>query len=328
MSDAKSTGGNANTIWLIILIVAGLLLAVRGVMTGNGRAFVRAEQVEGSLTLDDGSEYAYDWTVYRNVDPRTGLDPAATDVSLSIPRTVGLWVGALFTLFILSFLYGDNPFYKLAEAVVVGTSAAYLMVTAFWSMIIPNLLAKLFPEGTKSWALPGLENTVKDGVDLGYTERELIYIVPLILGVMLLWRLAPKGGWISRWPLAFFIGATAGFRLIGYMEADFVAQLSATVMPFVEMTNGSFDFWASVANITIVIGVLSCLVYFFFSIEHTGAVGKVSRLGIWFLMITFGAGFGYTVMGRIALLSQRLEYLFIDWLWLIDPNNVLPVAGG
>ena len=45
----------------------------------------------------------------------------------------------------------------------------------------------------------------------------------LVLGVMLLWRLAPKGGWISRWPLAFFIGATAGFRLIGYMEADFVA---------------------------------------------------------------------------------------------------------
>ena len=36
-------------------------------------------------------------------------------------------------------------------------------------------------------------------------------------------------------------------------------------------------------------------------------------------MITFGAGFGYTVMGRIALLAERLQFLFDDWLWLIDP---------
>ena len=71
----------------------------------------------------------------------------------------------------------------------------------------------------------------------------------------------------------------------------------------------------------ILVCVLSCLVYFFFSIEHKGVVGKTARLGIWFLMITFGAGFGYTVMGRIALLSERLQFLFDDWLWLIDPTD-------
>jgi hypothetical protein len=36
-------------------------------------------------------------------------------------------------------------------------------------------------------------------------------------------------------------------------------------------------------------------------------------------MITFGAAFGYTVMGRIALLAIRIEFLLDDWLWLIDP---------
>ena len=36
-------------------------------------------------------------------------------------------------------------------------------------------------------------------------------------------------------------------------------------------------------------------------------------------MITFGASFGYTVMGRIALLAIRIEFLLDDWLWLIDP---------
>ena len=38
-------------------------------------------------------------------------------------------------------------------------------------------------------------------------------------------------------------------------------------------------------------------------------------------MITFGAAFGFTVMGRIALLAARIEFLFDDWLWLIDPNE-------
>jgi hypothetical protein len=75
-----------------------------------------------------------------------------------------------------------------------------------------------------------------------------------------------------------------------------------------------------VRMLTIVIGVLCGLVYFFFSIEHKGFVGKTARVGIWFLMVTFGAAFGYTVMGRIALLAIRLEFLMDDWLWLIDPT--------
>ena len=33
------------------------------------------------------------------------------------------------------------------------------------------------------------------------------------------------------------------------------------------------------------------------------------------------ASFGVTVMGRIALLAARFEFLFDDWLWLIDPSG-------
>jgi hypothetical protein len=31
-------------------------------------------------------------------------------------------------------------------------------------------------------------------------------------------------------------------------------------------------------------------------------------------------------MGRIALLAGRLEFLFDDWLWLIDPTGKRGVA--
>jgi len=58
-------------------------------------------------------------------------------------------------------------------------------------------------------------------------------------------------------------------------------------------------------------------VYFFFSMEHKGAVGKTARAGIFVLMVTFGAAFGLTVMGRITLLSERFDFLFKDWLHLL-----------
>ena len=57
------------------------------------------------------------------------------------------------------------------------------------------------------------------------------------------------------------------------------------------------------------IGVICGLDYFFFSKENTGIVGKVSRIGVYFLMIKFGASFGFAVMGRISLLIGRFEEL-------------------
>ena len=42
----------------------------------------------------------------------------------------GIWVGALLTLFVFSFLYKDNPFYKFAEHLFVGVSAGVLLRAA------------------------------------------------------------------------------------------------------------------------------------------------------------------------------------------------------
>lgn len=296
-----------------LLVLGALYLTGRVFFTehGMGKAYVRAVEVK---SLETDPEIS--WTKYENATQRSYheavvKDPDQAVYQFSLSRTLGTWVAALFTLFILSFLYKDNPLYKIAESVVVGVSAAYWMVVAFWTTIVPNLLGKLSPDWIKSWAMPGLN-----------TEAEFIYLVPLTMGVMLLWRLAPKGSWISRWPLAFIIGTTAGIRLIGFLHADFLGQIRNTIIPLVVSSpETGFSFWDSVKNIIIIIGVLSAIVYFFFSIEHKGFVGKTAKLGIWFLMITFGAAFGYTVMGRIALLAIRVEFLLNDWLWLIDPSH-------
>ncbi len=280
-------------IWLIVLAISGTYIVYRASTTGMGLGYV--QEIDGAQFPSDS------WQVM------------AGGARVSISRSIGIWVGALCTLFVLSFAYKDNPLYKIAESSFVGISAAYWMVVGFWTTITPNLFGKLFPASINTWAMPGLSPV--------RTDNWFLYFVPLILGVMLLWRLAPKGGWISRWPLAFFIGVFCGLRLIGYIQADFLSQIRNSIIPVVVMEDGSFDFWGSLKNIILVLGLLVGLVYFFFSVEHKGIVGKTAKVGIWILMITFGAGFGYTVMGRIALLAIRLEFLFDDWLWLIDPTD-------
>jgi len=187
------------------------------------------------------------------------------------------------------------------------------MVVGFWTAIIPNLVQKIFPAWAQATVLPSEAPVHQDD---WYWN-----LIPLILGVMLLWRLAPAGTWISRWPLAFIVGATAGLRLIGFIQADFLSQIRNSIIPLIVMEKGDFNFWASFRNIVLTISVLCSLVYFYFSIEHKGVVGKISRVGIWVLMITFGAAFGFTVMGRIALLAIRFEFLFDEWLWWIDPTS-------
>ncbi len=291
-------------VWTVLMVVAGIYLLARLATGGMGMVYVQDQPVE---VQEPGQE---SWSRAVGVDPKRQGEEG---VRVSWSRTVGTWLAALFTLCILSFLYGDNPLYKLAEAVFVGVSAGYWMVVGFWTGIVQNLFSKLAPDLIRSSLLPGLPES---------QEQELIYLFPLLLSVLMLMRLSPVGGWVSRWALAFFIGATAGIRLLGYLQSDFhPADPEHDPSPGGGRGPRDSIFAASLQNLTIVVGVLSCLTYFFFSIEHKGVVGGVSRLGIWFLMITFGAGFGYTVMGRIALMAQRLEFLADDWLWVIDPAS-------
>ena len=160
------------------------------------------------------------------------------------------------------------------------------------------------------------------------TQRTSGYIVPLIWHHAA-WRLAPKAP--GRALAAFVIvGTFAGLQLIGFLHGDFLAQIRNTILSLAVFDGGAFDLWASFRNLLIVGGVLCAVTYFFFSIEHKGAVGRVAKVGIWFLMITFGAAFGYTVMGRIALLAIRIEFLLDDWLWLMTlaPSNRRGFPGG
>jgi len=204
-----------------------------------------------------------------------------------------LWLMAFVTLALFSFMYKDNPLYRIAEHIFAGLTAGY-QVGLVWDSVI----------------LQQLWDPMTAGVWDAAAKSNWWLLIPGLLGFLMFTRFSSKHSWISRISLAFVMGVTAGIFLISQLHGLVLPQMKDTMLP---LFNGD-GFGASLLTIIIVIGVISTLIYFYFSHEHVGALGVTAKIGIWFIMIAFGAHFGYTVMGRVSLLIGRVQFLINDWI--------------
>ncbi len=207
---------------------------------------------------------------------------------------VGVIVAAGFTLSLYSFLYKDNPLFKVAEHVYVGVAAAYVFGITWYNVFLDDIIRTFFDLG---------------GAGAGGHDP-WVMLFPTFLGLLMLTRFSRRFGWLSRLSFAFVVGVGAGLTIPRYLSSFVLAQIEPSLRPITLSLEG-------LNLILILVGVLTVLIYFFFSVEHTGAVGHASKVGIWFLMISFGASFGYTVMARLSLLIGRVSFLLDDWLHLM-----------
>ena len=211
----------------------------------------------------------------------------------------GSWIVVFLTLCIFSYLFDDNPFYKAAEHIFIGVSAGYWAVIAFWQQIQPNLFGRLWPklEDTgevsvlqSAWysiykvlnfistGFGALDRSIfPEGGIKGYDEIRLMYLIPFILGIFMLLRLVPKVGWLARWAIAYIVGMTAGLRFYSFLNSDILIQIKASTIDF------SSDWGTIINGLIVFIGTLTGLIYFFFSKEHKGSFGTLSKIGIYFL---------------------------------------------
>ena len=236
----------------------------------------------------------------------------------------GAWVAVFFTLAIFSFLYKDNPFYKIAEHAYIGISAGYWLSIGFWTIIQPNLLGRLWP--SKEYSEESFWYSIYDflgsivpsifpngGIDKGH-NMDLTYLIPLVLGIMMILSIFKQFNWMARWGIAYTVAIAAGLRAYGYLNSYILGQIKGTIVPLANTEYPIFHISdpSLVNNLLILLGTITGLLYFFFSKEQSGSFGKITRLGIYFLMISFGASFGFAVMGRISLLIGRFVSL-IDY---------------
>ncbi len=197
-----------------------------------------------------------------------------------------IWIGAILTIAIFTYLWKENPLYRLAEHIFIGISVGYLICLTWNEVLLPKLFEPL-------------------------TKGEYSVIIPAILAILMLFRFSSKLGWISFWPLAFLVGFS-GYGIPTMIDTYLLTQVQATVN--VPLGGGWFSILSS---LIILVGTFACLLYFYFSIPHKGVIGHFTKFGSTLLMISFGASFGYTVMARISLLIGRVLYLLKDWLGVI-----------
>lgn len=222
---------------------------------------------------------------------------------MSVESVFGAWVATGLTLFILSFLYKDNPLFKLAEHLYVGVSVGYTIVKAYDTVIVHLIIKPIVENG------------------------EFTLLIPVAIGLLMLTRYVPKASWLSRYAFAMIVGIGAGLAIPRTISSFILKQIEDTVRPLLTMTGEGVTFTFTLLNpasnlnaIIILLGVSSVLFYFFFSVEHHGPGKAVARTGIMFLMIAFGAAFGYTVMARMSLLIGRLT----DLIEFADPSYGSP----
>ena len=248
---------------------------------------------------------------------------------------IGIALGAFFTLSLYSFLYKDNPLFKFTEHFFVGVGMGVSIVIIYFDVLRKEIYSPL---------IEPLRNP-----DV-YREPAWELIIPMLLGATMFGRFHKKLAWLSRYSFAFVIGFGAGISIPNMTQSLLLKQLESSLIPisfsfdsltiapvisglvlagliylsqkewkfslaiFLFFFVAAFADSASFNALLSLVGVISVLIYFYFSTEHKGAVGGVSKIGVWVLMLSFGASFGYTVMGRMALLVGRIQFLIRDWL--------------
>jgi hypothetical protein len=202
--------------------------------------------------------------------------------------SAGTLVAAILTLAVLTFLYRDNPIYKFAEYLLVGVSVGYVLVITWTNSIMALLVVPLSDQGT------------------------VHLLIPFALGLLMFARFHPRLSPLSRLPLALLIGSGAGVAIPAMLGPRVMRQVSDSVIPLFT-SSGGVDF----SGLVILIGLLCTLTYFYFSRSQGGFLGGAAKIGTFFLMIFFGATFGYTVMSRMSTFIGRMEFLLGDVFHLV-----------
>ncbi|MHC4914841.1 MAG: hypothetical protein ACYTGB_05060 [Planctomycetota bacterium] len=216
----------------------------------------------------------------------------------------GILVGGICVLAIYSFLYKENPFYRFFEHVYIGIATAYWSVWYIKAFIWPDFLRKSL----------GID-VMLDTPWKTFDARELLMFIPFIFGCGILFMLSRKHNWIARIVIGAGLGMAGGLAFKGTF-ADMFPRLVNSFRPLAAFypQSGGWDVRTTLENFLFLVTLVCVMTYFFFSFEHDKPfIKQASITGRYLMMVTFGAFFGATVMARMALLIDRLQFLTQDW---------------
>lgn len=214
-------------------------------------------------------------------------------------------VGGVATIAIYSFLVKENPFFRFFEHLFIGIAAGFLPILTIKNLLWPKVIEPMFglhvvvyPDGTLSEP---------------YQPLYLLYLAPMAFGLLYYCIYSRKFGWLAKLAIGFSLGASAGLFFKGFF-AEMIPQLVGSFKPLVVFEDGVFSLSGTRDNLIFIFTLLTVMYYFFFTFRRKSEDNVLlSTSGRWLMMVCFGAFFGSTVMARMALLVERLQFLLIDW---------------
>jgi len=203
-------------------------------------------------------------------------------------------IGLVLTLMIFSYLIGDNPLFRIAVYIFIGSASGYAAAVVWHYVLTPKLFEPL-----------------TDPAQL------LLLVVPLILSISLLAKLSPRISWIGNFAMAVLVGVGAATAIGGALVGTLIPQAMAAMegLNFRAATGTSSAFYSLVEGAVMLIGTVLTLVYFQFSAKRV-ADGSVKRnaiveilafLGRIFIAITFGVLFAGVYMAALTAMIERLS---------------------
>lgn len=208
-----------------------------------------------------------------------------------------IWLGALATLAVFSFLYRENRFFRFAEHILLGLGIGYGVATTISEILIP-----------KWWA------PMAAGWSSGRWGAVALGVVAAALGLMWYGLYHRRAVWISRLVMGLTIGAGAGLAFKAEVNDKLPQVIASFKSPYVPAAEAT-TYNNSLNNIVFLVVLVSVLAYFFFSVEQKHPAMRASaRTGRVFLLVTFGVFFGNTIMTRLSVFIERIWFLLARWL--------------
>ena len=211
---------------------------------------------------------------------------------MSLLDVFGVLLGFVLTIFVFSYIAGDNVLFRIATHLFIGVTAGYVAIVVIQNVILPQMV------------FPFLD---------GDRGPKLLAILFLILGALMLTKMSPRLTKLGNIAVAYLVGVGAAAAIGGAVLGTIYPQASASMSVFEDHSN-------PLNALLVLAGTLTTLLYFHFGIRRKDAEDQSSQRPQWleaiggigqvFIAITFGALFSGVYLAAISALIERVSYLW------------------
>ncbi len=222
---------------------------------------------------------------------------------------IGLIIGFVLTIMVLSYIIGDNVLFRLAIHIFIGVASGYAALLVLYNVIWHQVL------------VPVLQVfTAHQSINL---SAYIIDVIPaVILGIWMLTKTTPR---LARWGtpvLAFLTGVGAATVIGGAVLGTIFPQVAASInllnLQSTQVSPSNMMMWF-INGVIILVGLAATLIYFQFGIQRQEAgaptqrpviIEYISTIGQGFIIITLGVLFAGVYLAALTALIDRIRFLW------------------